>query len=103
MTGRPFNTSTPLGKLMADRGYTVKGLESATDISYRTISDYLAGRVPIRSHHMAILTDTFDVSRDVLLGYEDIESTQQPVVPPVSKSELDDVVAQWLQHREVAS
>jgi hypothetical protein len=100
---RPFNTDTPLGQLMVDRGYTVKGLEAATDISYRTISDYLAGRKPIIARHMAVLTDTFDVSRDVLLGYEDIESVRQPVVPPVSKPELDDVVAQWLEHREVAS
>lgn len=69
---RPFNRSTPLGELMWQRGYTVKGLEQATGISYRTISDYLAGRKPIISQHIVEFTHEFNVPREVLLGHEPI-------------------------------
>jgi len=69
---RPFNTSTPLGQLMWQRGYTVKGLEQAVGISYRTISDYLADRKPILSQHLAAFSTEFNVPRDVRFGLEPI-------------------------------
>lgn len=69
---RQFNTSTPLGQLMWQRGYTVKGLERATGISYRTISDYLAGRKPIIPKHIIEFTAEFNVPREVLLGTQAI-------------------------------
>jgi DNA-binding Xre family transcriptional regulator len=95
--GRPINASTPLGKIMVDRGITVKGLEADTGISYRTISDYLAGRKQIIAKHMAVLTDHLNVSKDVLLGYAPITSTQQPVVAPVSRTEIHEVMERWVE------
>ncbi len=67
-TGRPFNTTTPLGRLMLDRGYGVNTVEQATGINHRTISDYLAGRKAISGRHIATLCEEFQVSKQVLLG-----------------------------------
>lgn len=66
---RQFNRSTPLGQLMHERGYSVKSLEGSTGISYRTISDYLAGRKTMLPKHIAVFSEEFGVSKDVLLGH----------------------------------
>ena len=68
MMGRPFNQSTPLGRIMYQRGISVKQLEHATGISYRTISDYLAGRKPIIPKHIAKFSAELDLPREVLVG-----------------------------------
>lgn len=82
---RQFNRTTPLGELMWQRGYKVKQLETNTGISYRTISDYLAGRKAIIPKHMAALIAEFDVPRAVLLG-------EQPVGPiPANRQIAADV------------
>ena len=73
--GRPFNTTTPLGQLMWQRGYTVRAVEQATGISHRVLSDYLASRKPISSKHLAELTAEFNVPRDVLLGTQPVGAT----------------------------
>jgi hypothetical protein len=40
-TGRPFNATTRLGKMMVKRGMRVKDVALGTGICERTISDYL--------------------------------------------------------------
>jgi len=42
--GRPFNTSTPLGKAMQRRGLKVGDVAAIAGISERYLSDFLAGR-----------------------------------------------------------
>lgn len=42
--GRPFNTSTPLGKMMERKGLKVGDLAALAGLSERTITDYLNGR-----------------------------------------------------------
>ena len=92
---RPFNTTTPLGQLMWQRGYTVKGLEQATGISYRTISDYLADRKPMLSQHLVTFTVEFNVPREVLLGTEPIrEDTNRRVTPSIDAGSFLDA---WKQ------
>lgn len=84
--GRPFNTSTALGKLMAARGLRVKDVERETGISYRTLSDYLASRSIIGPDHMARLTSFLRVRASALrdLGAESAETVIAPPMPDVS-------------------
>jgi len=42
--GRPFNTSTKLGKKMAELSWTAHDLSVAADVNVRRITEYLAGR-----------------------------------------------------------
>ena len=79
---RPFNTTTPLGQLMWQRGYTVKGLEQASGVNQRTISNYLAGRRAIISQHLAAFSIEFNVPREVLLGTEPIRPDNNRRVTP---------------------
>ena len=70
---RPYSTSQPLGRVMHDAGWTVSEVDGATGISYRTLSDYLAGRKKFSDYHLATLADLLDVDPDVLLGNVPIE------------------------------
>ena len=58
---RPFNTSQPLGKIMEHRQLRVKDVEAMSGISYRTISDYLAGRRDITDDHAVLLSEALSV------------------------------------------
>ena len=98
--GRPFNTSTPLGHLMRDRGYGVNTLSFATGINQRTFSDYLAGRRAIRARHLAILCDLFDVSRDAVTGSAAVPADDRRAVAPMTRDELQPVMVQWLKQRK---
>jgi DNA-binding Xre family transcriptional regulator len=57
---RPFNTSTKLGQMMLDAGLNVAEVFYATEISHRTLSDYLAGRQAISNKHMVRLCALFE-------------------------------------------
>lgn len=49
--GRPFPTHTKLGKRAMESGYTAYQIAALTSIAPRTLTEYLAGRRPIASHH----------------------------------------------------
>lgn len=68
--GRPFNTSSPLGKIMAARDLRVRDVEAGTGISYRRLSDYLARRTEIRPDHLVALSQFLEVNPSVLTGYQ---------------------------------
>lgn len=48
---RPFNATTPLGKLMAERGWSVTELAIVSGVHQVTITAYLNGRKAITPHH----------------------------------------------------
>jgi hypothetical protein len=59
--GRPFNTETPLGRIMWDRGFRVFEVAHATGINARTLTEYLAGRKPLKGSHLSLVADFLDV------------------------------------------
>lgn len=63
---RPFNTSTPLGQILLERGLSVRELAEGTGIHSRTLSDYLANRVPILRHHLIEICDALDLEPEEL-------------------------------------
>ncbi len=65
--GRPFATHTPLGQLMVEQGWTVNEFAASTGISYRILSDFLAGRRAIPDHYLEPIADALDVSIEDLL------------------------------------
>lgn len=65
---RPFNTTTPLGKLMVDAGYSAQEVSSISGVYVRTLSDYLSGRKPISDHHLNDLADALGVQPEDLLA-----------------------------------
>jgi hypothetical protein len=75
--GRQYPTHTPLGKLMRHYGLRVKDVEFRTGISYRTLSNYLAGRAAILPGHLRLLSELFQVDPRVLQ-----ESDGPPVGTP---------------------
>lgn len=58
---RPFNTSQPLGKIMRAESWSVTELAAITGINSRTITEYLAGRKVIPTHHLDELAAALDV------------------------------------------
>lgn len=68
MAGRPHGTSTPLGKLLADRGIRVYELALAVQIPERTISSYLNGHAEYLDHHLTAISDALDVEPEELLA-----------------------------------
>lgn len=89
--GRPFNRSTPLGQILWQRGYTLTKVERNTGISYRTMSDYLAGRKSIIPGHMALLCDELNLSRAQILG--EVEPTVDSNTVPAGKLDTGKLVA----------
>lgn len=73
---RKFNTDTQLGKVMELRGMSVKALEAASGVSYRTISDYLAGRKEMRPGHRGQMAVALRVNPERL-----DEPPASPIVP----------------------
>ncbi len=55
-TGRPFNTTSPLGQWMTAERHGVRDVARATGINERTLSDYLARRRKIIAAHTVALT-----------------------------------------------
>ena len=66
--GRPFNTSTPLGKLMKQRQLRVTDVASMAGMSERKLSDLLAGRKPIKQVDAVYLARALDVTVADVLG-----------------------------------
>lgn len=62
--GRPFNTATPLGKILYDRDIRAFQLAHATGINARTVTEYLAGRKPITRGHRALIADFLNLHPD---------------------------------------
>lgn len=61
------NRSTPLGSILHARGITAIQLSFATGIHPRTLSDYLGNHVPIRAHHLPLITSYLRVSAAQLM------------------------------------
>jgi len=67
--GRSFNASQPIGRYLRAAGLSVNQLYHLTGISYRTLSNYLAGRTAILPRHIQILCDALDcLPSDLLHG-----------------------------------
>lgn len=66
--GRPFATHTPLGRFMAEQGWSVHEMSTVTGVNARLISDYLAARRPIRDCYLEPFADALEVSIEDLLG-----------------------------------
>jgi len=64
---RPFNTSQPLGRIMRANAWSVAELAAVTSINSRTITEYLAGRKVIPTHHLDELADTLGVDAGELV------------------------------------
>lgn len=64
---RRSNINTPLGSICHSKGITAKALAFGTDINPRTLSDYLGNRIPIRSHHLPLITAFLGVSAESLM------------------------------------
>jgi hypothetical protein len=73
--GRRVPSHTPLGAIMLHRGIRAYVLAGQTQISDRTLTEYLAGRRPIRSDHLARLSQYLQVSPQAL------QTHQHNVVP----------------------
>lgn len=93
--GRPFNVSSPLGKLMAHRGLSVRMVSDAASINERTISNLLARRVPMSSDNAQKLSAALNVAPSALANYAlagvDPEGEQQAQIvasQPSTKSLL---------------
>lgn len=66
--GRPYNSSSPLGRMIKDAGLRVKDVSWGTGIYDRTLSDYLAERKEISDGHLVTLCDFFDCEPEEILG-----------------------------------
>jgi hypothetical protein len=64
--GRPFNTDTPLGRIMWDRGIRVFEIAHATGINARILTEYLANRKTLKGAHLSLVADYLDVHPDDL-------------------------------------
>lgn len=69
--GRPFNTHTPLGKLMELNNLSVQDVVMATGINARVLSYYLAGHRMISQADLLKLVAFFELPHgNGLLDYE---------------------------------
>lgn len=69
---RAFSTTTPLGRIMADRGVTKQEVVAATylagaGVHERTFTNYLNGTAPILNHHLRALASALEVDPEDLL------------------------------------
>ena len=69
-TGRPFNTTSPLGQWMQAERYGVRDVTRATGINERTLSNYLARRQKIIVNHLVFLTELTGLSTEALNAYQ---------------------------------
>lgn len=65
-TGRPCNTTTPLGRYLVSNNLSSRVLSEVTGINVRTLSDYVAGRKIPTPRHLALLCEALDVEPDAL-------------------------------------
>lgn len=52
LAGRPYNTTMPLGQIMASQGWRMNEFAVASGVHVRTLSDYLAGRRVMLDYHL---------------------------------------------------
>lgn len=69
-SGRKFNTTQPLGKVMVARGVTAIWVAQQAGIHPRTITEYLSGRKKILPHHLAALSTVLQVKPSRLIPTE---------------------------------
>lgn len=73
--GMAYPIHTRLGKVMAFRDLTASEVASASGVHPRTLTEYLAGREPIRPQHLQRLADALGVSPDVIFEEEPSQPT----------------------------
>ena len=71
--GRPFNTSSPLGKIMEQRGLSARQVAEGTGIYNRTLTEYLARRRKPTASHVRLLSRFLGVHPSTITGYELVE------------------------------
>lgn len=67
---RPFNTSSPLGKLMVQREISVDSLARMSAVNQRHLSDYLARRKYPSATHLKLISDALGIDPQIVLDYE---------------------------------
>lgn len=80
VTGRRFNTSTNLGKIMVVRGVTATQTSSETGIHPRTLTEYLAGRKKPTARHLMELAAYLRVKPSRLI--DDPSHPSTPILDP---------------------
>lgn len=65
--GRPYPTHTPLGKIMWHRDWKVYELAGEAGIAPRTLTEYLAGRLPISSTNLVKLAKVLECRPEHLI------------------------------------
>lgn len=92
--GRPYPTHTPLGRLMRELGLRVSDMARRSDISARTLTEYLSGRAEFLPDHRARLAEALQVRPGALgkcrspLGVGFTSGTIE--VPPVGPTRRSD-------------
>lgn len=61
------NVDTPLGQACHFRGITAHALSIGTGINARTLSDYFSNRIPIRTHHLPLISQFLGVEPSSLM------------------------------------
>lgn len=67
MAGRPLGNSTPLGKILNERGIRLYELALASQIPERQLSGYVNGHAEFYDHHLTAISDALDVEPGELL------------------------------------
>ena len=65
--GRQYPRNTALGRVAAHRGIKAKDLSARSGVHPRTLTEYLAGRKPIREQHVLPLAEVLQCPPEVLL------------------------------------
>lgn len=63
---RHYPTHLPLGRRMAELGYTAQDFSAVTGIHSRTLTEYLAGRTTPLPHHLVTMADVLGVEASEL-------------------------------------
>lgn len=72
--GRPYPTHTRLGKVMWHRDWTVYELAGEAGVAPRTLTEYLAGRMPISSTNLVRLARALNCKPEHLIEPVEIEA-----------------------------
>lgn len=100
--GRPYNTTTPLGRILADKAMYVAELDRLSGVNQRTITEFLARRKPMHQHHVDAIARVLDVDpgelwdqwwadlREYLNAVDPDQTIDQAVIDQVSVPEVTD-------------
>jgi hypothetical protein len=64
--GRPYPTHTNLGKILHHLHITKTWLANQSQVHERTLTEYLAGRKEMLSHHRAAIAEALDIPEHYL-------------------------------------